>query len=147
MIQGKPRLGREKDGQERLSLPSGSNVSANKNPEDYVKTWLIFLCTFSALLWSFAARTQETIDAAKITCNQFMFGRITDSRTISIWLIGYYAGMRNNSVIDVAAMEKRAQDLVQYCMAHSEVSVMDAAKSVFDVTNNDAASGKAPARK
>jgi HdeA/HdeB family len=70
------------------------------------------------------ARTQETIDAAKITCNQFMFGRITDSRTISIWLIGYYAGMRNNSVIDVAAMEKRAQDLVQYCMAHSEVSVI-----------------------
>jgi hypothetical protein len=39
-------------------------------------------------------------------------------------LIGYYAGMRNNSVIDVAAMEKRAQDLVQYCMAHSEVSVI-----------------------
>jgi succinate dehydrogenase flavin-adding protein (antitoxin of CptAB toxin-antitoxin module) len=26
-----------------------------------------------------------------------------------------------------------AQDLVQYCMAHSEASVMDAAKSVFNV--------------
>ena len=51
-----------------------------------------------------------------------MFGRIADSRTISIWLIGYYAGMRNNSVIDVAAVQKSSQDLMHYCMAHSEVS-------------------------
>ena len=62
-----------------------------------------------------------------------MFGRIADSRTISIWLIGYYSGMRNNSIIDTAAVQKQAQDLVHYCMAHSEASVMDAAKNVFNV--------------
>jgi hypothetical protein len=44
---------------------------APTNPQDYMKTWLILLCALSALLWSFAARAQETIDAAKITCNQF----------------------------------------------------------------------------
>jgi hypothetical protein len=103
------------------------------NPEDYMKIWLIFLCALSALLWSFPARAQEMIDAAKITCNQFMFGRIADSRTISIWLIGYYSGMRNDSVIDTAVVQKQAQDLMQYCMAHSEARVMDAAKSVFKV--------------
>ena len=98
-----------------------------------MKIWLILLCTLSVLSWSFAARAQETVDAAKITCNQFMFGRIADLRTISIWLIGYYAGVRNNSVIDVAAVQKSSQDLMKYCMAHSEVAVMDAAKSVFNV--------------
>src|SRR6516225_11996695 len=98
-----------------------------------MKTWLIFLCTLSALLWSFAARAQETIDAAKITCNQFMFGRIADSRTISIWLSCYYSGMRNNSVIDTAVVQKQAQDLEQYGIAHSEARVMGAAKSVFNV--------------
>jgi hypothetical protein len=98
-----------------------------------MKTRLFFLCTLSALLWSFAASAQETVDAAKITCDQFMFGRIADSRTISLWLIGYYAGMRNNSVIDIAAVQKSMQNLVQYCMAHSEVTVMDAAKSVLNV--------------
>lgn len=98
-----------------------------------MKIRLILLCTLSTLLWSFAARAQETVDAAKITCNQFMFGRIADSRTISIWLIGYYAGVRNNSVIDVAAVQKSSQDLMKYCMAHSEVAVMDPAKSVFNV--------------
>jgi hypothetical protein len=98
-----------------------------------MRPWLILLSLLSALLSPPAARAQETIDAAKITCNQFMFGRIADSRTISIWLIGYYSGMRNNSIIDTAAVQKQAQDLVQYCMAHSEASVMDAAKSVFSV--------------
>jgi hypothetical protein len=63
-----------------------------------------------------------------------MFGRIADSRTISIWLMGYHSGVRNNSVIDTAVVQKHAQDLVQYCMAHSEATVMDAAKSVFNVT-------------
>ena len=121
------------DEQERLSMSRGSDVSANKTRKDYMKTWLIFLCALSALLWSFPARAQETIDAAKITCSQFMFGKIADSRTISIWLIGYYAGVRNNSVIDVVAVEKSSQDLVRYCMAHSEVAVTDAAKSVFNV--------------
>jgi HdeA/HdeB family len=98
-----------------------------------MRPWPILLSLLSALLSPSAARAQETIDAAKITCNQFMFGRIADSRTISIWLIGYNSGMRNNSVIDTAAVQKQAQDLVQYCMAHSEASVMDAAKSVFNV--------------
>jgi hypothetical protein len=43
-------------------------------------------------------------------------------------------GIRNNSVIDTAVVQKQAQDLVQYYMAHSEATVMDAAKSVFNVT-------------
>jgi hypothetical protein len=96
-----------------------------------MKPWLFSLSLLCALVSSPPTYAQETIDAAKITCNQFMFGRIADSRTISLWLIGYYSGMRNNSVIDTAAVQKQAQDLVQYCMAHSEVSVMEAAKSVF----------------
>jgi hypothetical protein len=64
-----------------------STKLANKILEDYMKIRLILLCTLSALLWSFAARAQETVDAAKITCNQFMLGRIANSGTISIWLI------------------------------------------------------------
>jgi len=118
-----------------LSLSRGASFLPTEHPEDYMRPWPILLSLLSVLLWPPAPRAQETIDAAKITCNQFMFGRIADSRTISIWLIGYYSGMRNNSVIDTAAVQKQAQDLVQYCMAHSEASVMDAAKNVFNVNN------------
>jgi hypothetical protein len=94
-----------------------------------MRSWPIFLFLLSALLSPSAVRAQETVDAAKITCNRFMFGRIADSRTISICLIGFYSGVRNNSVIDVAAVQENSQDLVQYCMAHSEVSVSPGRKN------------------
>jgi len=74
-----------------------------------MRSWPIFLFLLSTLWSPPAARAQETVDAAKITCNQFMFGRI-------------------------ALVQKQAQELVQYCMAHSEASVMDAAKIVFNVS-------------
>jgi hypothetical protein len=121
-------------GARALSLREAPAVFANWHQEEPMRAWPIFLFLLSTLLSPVAVRAQETVDAAKITCNQFMFGRIADSRTISIWLIGYYSGMRNNSVIDTALVQKQSQELVQYCMAHSEASVMDAAKIVFNVS-------------
>ena len=49
-----------------------------------MRPWPLLLSLLSVLLWPPAARAQETIDAAKITCNQFMFGRIANSRQFSI---------------------------------------------------------------
>jgi hypothetical protein len=40
-----------------------------------MRPWPILLSLLSALLSPPAAHAQETIDAAKITCNQFMFGQ------------------------------------------------------------------------
>ncbi len=62
-----------------------------------------------------------------------MFGNIADSRTISLWLFGFYDGALKNTVIDVASMQKSSRDLVQYCMAHSDALVMDAAKNVLGI--------------
>jgi len=95
-----------------------------------VKTGLIFFM-LSAVLWHPAAQAQVTIDVAKITCNQFMFGNIVDSRTMSIWLSGYYNGTLNNTLIDVPAMKERAREVVRYCMDHPEVILMDAVKAVL----------------
>ena len=106
-----------------------------------MRPWPILLPLLSLLLWPPAGRAQETIDAAKITCNQFMFGRIADSRTISIWLIGYYSGMRNNSVIDTAAVQKQAQDLVQYAWLIPKQVLWTLPKPCSTLTNNDATSG------
>ena len=93
--------------------------------------WLISLRTLSALFWHSAAHAQQTIDVAKITCNQFMFGNIADSRTISLWLFGYYDGGLKNTVIDPASMQNSSRELVQYCMDHSDALVMDAAKNIL----------------
>jgi hypothetical protein len=93
--------------------------------------WLVSLCTLSALFWHSAAQAQATIDVGKITCNQFMFGGIADSRTISIWLSGYYNGTLNDTVVDVTAMQERAREVVRHCMDHPDMILMDAAKSVL----------------
>jgi acid stress chaperone HdeB len=70
---------------------------------------------------------QETIDITKITCDQFLAGKVTDSRTLSIWLSGFYSGSRGNTIVDPNAMGEKA--LIEYCIGHSEMSVLDAARN------------------
>jgi acid stress chaperone HdeB len=95
-----------------------------------VKTGVISFI-LSGVLWHPAAQAQVTIDVAKITCNQFMLGSIVDSRTMSIWLSGYYSGTVSNTLVDVPAMQERAREVVRYCMSHPEVILMDAARTVL----------------
>lgn len=75
------------------------------------------------------AQAQETVDVGKITCEQFLSKGITDSRTMSIWLSGYYYGTRNNTVVDVGSFQKDANKLIDYCNSHSKVTIVDAVKS------------------
>jgi hypothetical protein len=86
-----------------------------------------------AMLISFfgisVGRAQETIDIAKITCDQFLAGRVTDSRTLSIWLSGYYNGTRHNTLVDVSAFQKHSIDLMDYCISHPDMNLMDAIKN------------------
>jgi hypothetical protein len=78
-----------------------------------------------------AGRAQETIDVAKNTCGQFLAGRVTDSRTLSIWLSGYYSGTRHNTVVDVSAFQKQSIDLMDYCISHPDMNLMDAIKNAL----------------
>lgn len=75
------------------------------------------------------AQAQETVDVGKITCEQFLAKSTTDSRTISIWLSGYYSGTRNNTVVDVGSFQKDANKLIVYCNSHAEVTLMEALKN------------------
>src|SRR5262252_5499846 len=52
-------------------------------------------------------------------------------RTLSIWVSGYYNGTRNNTVLDVSALQKREQDVIDYCLSHPEMVFMGAVKSVL----------------
>ena len=78
-----------------------------------------------------AGRAQQTIDVAKITCDQFLAGRVTDSRTLSIWLSGYYNGTRHNTVVDVSAFKKHWLDMSDYCTSHRDMNLMEAIENAF----------------
>jgi hypothetical protein len=63
--------------------------------------------------------------------DQFLAGRVTDSRTLSIWLSGYYNGTRHNTVVDVSAFQKQSIDVMDYCISHPDMNLMDAIKNAL----------------
>jgi hypothetical protein len=76
-------------------------------------------------------RAQETIDVAKITCDQFLSGQLFDSLTISIWLGGYYHGERHSTVVDLSAFKKDSLDMMDYCILHKDMKLMEALQNVL----------------
>lgn len=102
-----------------------------------MKRW--YLVPFFALstvlaTWT-VALAQETIDVAKITCDQFLAGRVADSRSVSIWLSGYYHGMHNNTLLDVNGLQQSSQAVMDYCITNRNVTLMDAVTALFEKQN------------
>ena len=64
----------------------------------------LLLGSMFGLLVVSAALAQVTIDVSKITCNQYVLDQVTDFRTITAWLDGFYSGKRNNTVVDTRAL-------------------------------------------
>ena len=91
-----------------------------------MKPSFILLALLISVFGISVAQAQETVDIAKITCGQFLTGQVTDSQTLSIWLSGYYNGTRHNAVVDVSAFQKHSTDLMDYCISHPDMNLMEA---------------------
>jgi hypothetical protein len=96
-----------------------------------MKAWLMLLGALFALLEAPAAQAQVTVDLAKITCEQYLLDQITDRKTISLWVSGYFNGTRNNTIIDTSTMKKDADEVEKYCLSHGEMNLMDAVKNAL----------------
>ena len=92
-----------------------------------------FVGVVSALIFALdavpAARAQVMLDVSKITCEQFITSQILDSRTLSVWLSGYYNGTQKNTVIHPSAVRKSEFTMVNYCVSHPDMILMDAVKN------------------
>jgi hypothetical protein len=96
-----------------------------------VKPSFILLVMLIAFSGGSLAQAQVTIDAAKITCDQFLSGQVYDSQTLSIWLSGYFNGTRHNTVVDVSALKKHRDDMLDYCISHKDMNLMEAVHNVL----------------
>ena len=65
----------------------------------------------------------------KLTCYHFLADKLTDSRTLGIWLNGYVNGERGKTLIN--PLSEGHTDLVTYCQSHMDTLVLDAARNVF----------------
>jgi hypothetical protein len=95
-----------------------------------MRPWLIMLAPGLSLVGLQAVQAQVTIDIAKITCDQFLAGELTDANTLSKWLNGYVNGERRKTLVDPLSL--RASDLITYCITHTDMPVLDAARTLVD---------------
>jgi len=84
------------------------------------------------LLCTTLANAQVTIDFSKLTCEQFYYSKL-DTRSLSMWLGGFYNGKRNTTTVDVQKMKDSADKLARFCRqnANLKVPVMDAVERVM----------------
>ena len=77
-------------------------------------------------------QAQETLDLAKITCEQFVMEKLASpSRDIVLLLAGYYNGKRDNTIIEPQTIKNEEEKVNSYCYQHRETTVMDAVKNVL----------------
>jgi hypothetical protein len=106
--------------------------SSAKPVEVIVKARLLL----TSILFLFAQiptmRAQETLDLAKITCDQFAGEKLAaPSHDVVVWLSGYYNGKHDNTIIEPQAIKKHDDQVNLYCLGHRDTTVMDAVKNVL----------------
>ncbi len=98
-----------------------------------MKAYFVTLTALSVLLSASQARTQMTVDVAKITCRQYLFDRNFSPRApmIANWLSGYFNGQKNNTVVDLGAMARNKDKVEDYCRMNQDVTLIEAAKTAL----------------
>jgi hypothetical protein len=93
----------------------------------------IILLALVLFFSSRTARAQETIDVAKITCDQWMATTVADPHDLAMWLSGFYHSKRNNTIIEVQEFQAHVKKLQRYCIDHPERHIMQAVEEVLKV--------------
>jgi hypothetical protein len=76
----------------------------------------VFVAGFSlAVLLIPKVQAQVAIDVSKITCDQFVHGKVGEPRTVGAWLSGFYNGKHDNPVVDFQAFQGNLNKLQTYC--------------------------------
>jgi hypothetical protein len=99
--------------------------------EETMKLRLLLTSTLFAFVQAPITQAQETVDVAKITCEQLLMQRLpAPSHEVVVWISGYYNGKRNNMILELQTIKDDEAKLNTYCFEHRETPVVDAAKDV-----------------
>ena len=89
------------------------------------------LLTLAACSAQMSAHAQTTVDVAKISCRQFIFDDIALSKSIAVWLAGYYNGLQHNTVVDMGQMDRNIDKVQDFCRLNLDMALMDATKKAL----------------
>ena len=68
---------------------------------------------FGALLVSSAQA--QVLDASKITCEDYVFYKVSNPAAIVHWLSGYYHGKQNDPIVDPQIFQANVDKLRSFC--------------------------------
>jgi acid stress chaperone HdeB len=79
----------------------------------------------------------DAIDASKITCEDFIFYRISNPNAITEWLSGYYHGKHDDPAVDPEVMQANSDKVRTYCQQQKnyKVTLMQAIEQILSTTN------------
>jgi acid stress chaperone HdeB len=97
---------------------------------NFVVSGLILVLALSSVS---TVQGQVTMDASKITCDQFVHSKVAPTRTVAAWLSGFYNGKRDNRVIDLQSFEANLSKLENFCYEEKnyKLPVMQAVEKVI----------------
>jgi acid stress chaperone HdeB len=98
-----------------------------------MKVRLLIAASLLAVLLPATSQAQVTVDVAKITCRQFLLDAVAPTKTVAIWLSGYYHGKHGGTVVDMAALQRETDKLEDYCRLNLDMTVMDAVEGALAV--------------
>ena len=100
--------------------------------EGTVKLRLLLTSALFVFAQIAAPQAQDTVDVAKITCQQILKEELASpTHDIVLWLSGYYNGKRNNTIIAPQTIKKDEEKVDSYCYDHRDATVLDAIKNVL----------------
>ncbi len=99
-----------------------------------MKVQLLMAAPLLAVLLPAPSQAQVTVDVAKITCKQFLLDSVAPTKSVTTWLSGYYHGKHGGTVVDMAALQREADKLEDYCRFNLDTTVMDAVEGALAVS-------------
>ena len=76
----------------------------------------------------------EVIDVSKITCEDYVFYKVSNPDAIVHWLSGYYHGKQNDPVVDPQIFQANRDKLRSYCEQPNnyKIPLMQAIEQTLD---------------
>jgi acid stress chaperone HdeB len=87
-----------------------------------------------AMLVPVTAHAQVSVDVAKLTCKQFLLDAVAPTKSVTMWLSGYYHGKHGGTVVDFAAMAREADKVEDYCRLNLDMTLMDAIEAALAIS-------------
>ena len=98
-----------------------------------MKIRLLMAAVLLAGLAPATSGAQVAVDVAKITCKQFLLDTVAPTKSVTMWLSGYYHGKHGGTVVDFGALLREADKVEDYCRLNLDTPVMEAVEKALSV--------------